>query len=52
MDSYDHLSIPDLQQAAIVVAGFVYDAAMRDGMIPRKPLPPPGKFFFDLDGLY
>lgn len=52
MDLYDHLSIPDLEQAAIVVAGFVYDAAMQDDMIPRKPLPAPGKFLFDFDGLF
>ncbi len=49
MDTYDHLSIPDLQQAAVVVAAFVYNTAMRNEMIPRKPLPKPEKFIFDLD---
>jgi carboxypeptidase Q len=41
MDTYDHLSIPDLQQAAIVVASFVYNSAMRAGLMPRKALPAP-----------
>jgi carboxypeptidase Q len=41
MDTYDHLNIPDLQQAAIVIASFVYNSAMRAGMMPRKPLPEP-----------
>jgi carboxypeptidase Q len=49
MDTYDHLEMEDLKQAAAVVAAFVYNAAMRDEMIPRKPLPAPGKFLFDLD---
>lgn len=49
MDVYDHLSIPDLQQAATIVAAFIYNAAMRDEMIPRKPLPQPQRFIFDTD---
>lgn len=49
MDTYDHLSIDDLQQAAVVIAGFVYNTAMRDEKLPRKPLPAPGKFVFDMD---
>lgn len=49
MDTYDHLSIPDLQQAAVIVAAFVYNTAMRNEMIPRKPLPKPEKFVFDMD---
>jgi carboxypeptidase Q len=49
MDTYDHLSIPDLQQAAVVVAAFVYNTAMRNDMMPRKPLPKPEKFVFDID---
>ena len=47
MDTYDHLSIPDLQQAAVIVAAFVYNTAMRNEMIPRKPIPKPEKFIFD-----
>lgn len=36
MDTYDHLQPEDLKQAAIVVASFVYNAAMRDQKIPQK----------------
>jgi carboxypeptidase Q len=39
MDVYERLVREDLMQASVVMACFVYDAAMRDGMIPRKPLP-------------
>lgn len=38
MDTYDHLQPDDLKQAATVVAGFVYNAAMRDQKLPRKAL--------------
>ena len=41
MDVYDHLQEEDLKQAAIIVAAFVYNAAMRDTKIPRKELPLP-----------
>jgi len=49
MDVYDHLSIDDLKQAAVIVAAFVYNTAMRNDMLPRKPLPAPAKFVFDID---
>ena len=49
MDVYDHLSMDDLKQAATIVAAFIYDAAMRDDMLPRKPLPGAGRFLFDTD---
>ncbi len=39
MDVYDRLQREDMIQAAVVVATFVYDAAMRDEMLPRKALP-------------
>jgi hypothetical protein len=39
-DSYEHIRPGDLQQAAIIIAGFVYDAAMCDEMLPRKPIRP------------
>ena len=39
MDVYDHLQEDDLKQAAVIVAAFVYDAAMRDAKLPRKELP-------------
>jgi hypothetical protein len=41
MDTYYHLNMPDLRQAAIIVASFVYNSAMRISMMPRKPLPAP-----------
>ncbi len=41
MDTYERLQADDLAQAALVEATFVYNAAMRDQMIPRKPLPHP-----------
>ena len=40
MDVYDRLQREDLMQAAVVIASFAYDAAMRDELLPRKPLPP------------
>lgn len=49
MDTYDHLEMDDLKQAAAVVAAFVYNTAMRKEMLPRKPLPQPERFVFDLD---
>ncbi len=39
MDVYDRLQPADLMQASVVLASFLYDAATRDGMMPRKPLP-------------
>jgi hypothetical protein len=39
MDSYDHLLADDLKQASTIIAAFVYNAAMRDEKLPRKPLP-------------
>jgi carboxypeptidase Q len=41
MDSYDHLLADDLKQISTIVAAFVYNTAMRDEKIPRKPLPAP-----------
>src|ERR1700674_5298193 len=38
-DVYDHLDADDLVQASVVLASFLYDAACRPGMLPRKPLP-------------
>jgi len=40
MDVYDHVSRPDLMQAATVMAWFVYNAAMRDEKLPRKYFDP------------
>jgi carboxypeptidase Q len=41
MDVYDRLQADDLKQAAVIVASFVYHAAMRDQMMPRKPIEGP-----------
>jgi Zn-dependent M28 family amino/carboxypeptidase len=41
MDTYERLQKEDLAQAALVEAIFVYNTAMRDQMLPRKPLPHP-----------
>lgn len=41
MDTYERLQPEDLAQAAMVEAIFVYNAAMRDQMLPRKPFPHP-----------
>jgi carboxypeptidase Q len=49
MDNYDHLFLEDLQQAATVVAAFIYHTAMREDMLPRKPIPKPERFIFDTD---
>ncbi|HXW15230.1 MAG TPA: M20/M25/M40 family metallo-hydrolase, partial [Terriglobia bacterium] len=40
VDSYEHIRAEDLKQAATIMAGFVYNAAMCDEMIPRKPIRP------------
>jgi carboxypeptidase Q len=41
MDTYERLQSEDLKQIAVVEAIFVYNAAMREQMIPRKPVPHP-----------
>lgn len=41
MDTYERLQANDLAQAAFVEAIFVYNTAMRDQMLPRKPFPHP-----------
>jgi len=41
LDVYDHAEPGDLMQAAAIMASFVYDAANRPEMLPRKPLPKP-----------
>lgn len=43
MDSYDRVNSSDLEQASVIMAAFVYNTAMRDGKLPRKPLEPPKK---------
>ena len=41
LDVYDHVQPGDLMQAAAIMASFVYEAATRPDMLPRKPLPRP-----------
>jgi carboxypeptidase Q len=43
MDTYERLPANDLKQASVIVASFVYNAAMRDEKLPRKPLPAAAK---------
>lgn len=40
LDVYEHIRPDDLKQAAVIMASFVYNTAMRDEMLPRKPLRP------------
>ncbi len=39
MDTSDHVIEDDLQQAATIIASFVYHTAQRDEKLPRKVLP-------------
>ena len=39
MDVYDRIQEDDMKQAATIMAAFVYNTAMRDKKLPRKPLP-------------
>ena len=39
MDVYERLQKNDLMQASVIMATFAYNAPMRDGMFPRKPMP-------------
>lgn len=41
MDVYDRLQPDDLKQISVIVASFVYDAATREQMLPRKPIEKP-----------
>jgi carboxypeptidase Q len=41
MDVYDRVQAGDLMQASAIVASFVYNAATREELLPRKPLPKP-----------
>lgn len=45
LDVFDHAQEDDLKQASVVMASFLYHAAMRDDRLPRKPMPqkPPEK---------
>jgi Zn-dependent M28 family amino/carboxypeptidase len=39
LDTYDHVQARDMEQASVLMAAFLYDAAMRPEPLPRKPLP-------------
>jgi hypothetical protein len=39
LDLRERAPLEDLQQAAIIMAAFVYNAAMHEDKLPRKPLP-------------
>jgi Zn-dependent M28 family amino/carboxypeptidase len=39
MDSYDRVIENDLIQASVIMASIVYHTAMRNELMPRKPLP-------------
>lgn len=41
MDVWDRAQEDDMKQAAILMAAFAYNAAMRDEKLPRKPSMPP-----------
>jgi hypothetical protein len=41
MDVYERAIEDDLKQASVIMASFVYHAAMRDEKLPRKALPEP-----------
>ena len=41
MDVFDRLQANDMEQASAVEAWFVYNAAARPEMLPRKPMPQP-----------
>jgi hypothetical protein len=39
VDTFDHLDPEDLKQSAVILASFLWHAANRDEMLPRKPMP-------------
>jgi len=41
IDSIDHVIEDDLKQASVIMAGFLYEAAMAKDKMPRKPMPTP-----------
>ncbi len=38
MDVYERIQAEDMKQASVIMAAFVYNAAMRDEKLPRKPM--------------
>ena len=39
VDTYDHLNPDDLKKSAVILASFIWHAANRDELLPRKPMP-------------
>jgi hypothetical protein len=39
MDVFDRIQREDMMRASVIMAAFLYNAAMRPEMIPRKPMP-------------
>ncbi len=39
-DVFDRIQADDMKQAATIMAAFIYNAAMSDEKLPRKPVPP------------
>jgi hypothetical protein len=40
-DVFDHIQADDMKQSSVILAAFIYDTAMRDEKLPRKPAPAP-----------
>jgi hypothetical protein len=38
-DTFERIQEDDMKQAAVIMAAFVYQTAMRDQKLPRKPAP-------------
>ena len=43
MDTYERIVENDMKQISVIVASFVYHAANREELFPRKPMPEPPK---------
>ena len=39
MDTYERIQPEDMKQASVIMAAFLYNTAMRDEKLPRKPAP-------------
>ncbi len=53
LDVFDHAVEDDLKQASVIMASFLYHAAMRDERFPREPMPqepPPSEEEEEEDG--
>ncbi|HST52927.1 MAG TPA: M28 family peptidase, partial [Pyrinomonadaceae bacterium] len=42
-DNFDRVIPEDVKEAAVIVAAFVYNSAMADSKLPRKPFRAPGR---------